>query len=99
MGKRLREQGLDLQTGSFTLRQLRAAANNFDSANKIGEDGFGSVCKELHRHETLLTKDGRNNAQVIQQGHCHGLRTEIPGDDKGQTIEAGIRPSLVTSSG
>ena len=27
------------------MRQLRAASNNFDSANKIGEGGFGSVYK------------------------------------------------------
>lgn len=38
-------QGLDLQTGSFTLKQIRAATNNFDSANKIGEGGFGPVYK------------------------------------------------------
>nr|TKS04386.1 putative LRR receptor-like serine/threonine-protein kinase [Populus alba] len=38
-------KGLDLKTGSFTLRQLRAATNNFDSAGKIGEGGFGSVYK------------------------------------------------------
>ncbi|KAL5577026.1 hypothetical protein UlMin_018725 [Ulmus minor] len=37
--------GLELITNSFTLRQLRAATNNFDSANKIGEGGFGSVYK------------------------------------------------------
>ncbi|KAL5577016.1 hypothetical protein UlMin_018715 [Ulmus minor] len=37
--------GLELITGSFTLRQLRAATNNFDFANKIGEGGFGSVYK------------------------------------------------------
>ncbi|CAL5336244.1 unnamed protein product [Camellia sinensis] len=36
-------KGLDLQTGSFTLRQLKVATNNFDVANKIGEGGFGSV--------------------------------------------------------
>lgn len=38
-------RGLDLQTGSFTLRQLKAATNDFDPANKIGEGGFGSVFK------------------------------------------------------
>ncbi|GLU15104.1 hypothetical protein SLE2022_316290 [Rubroshorea leprosula] len=38
-------KGMDLQTGSFTLRQIKAATNNFDPANKIGEGGFGSVYK------------------------------------------------------
>ena len=35
--------GLELLTGSFTLRKLRAATNDFHSENKIGEGGFGSV--------------------------------------------------------
>ncbi|XP_020877755.1 probable LRR receptor-like serine/threonine-protein kinase At1g07650 isoform X1 [Arabidopsis lyrata subsp. lyrata] len=43
MDKELR--GLDLQTGTFTLRHIKAATNNFDAANKIGEGGFGSVYK------------------------------------------------------
>lgn len=38
-------QGLELHTGSFTLKQIRAATNNFDSVNKIGEGGFGPVYK------------------------------------------------------
>ncbi|KAJ6416786.1 hypothetical protein OIU84_002626 [Salix udensis] len=41
-------KGLDLKTGSFTLRQLKAATENFNSANKIGEGGFGSVYKVCH---------------------------------------------------
>ncbi|XP_058100947.1 probable LRR receptor-like serine/threonine-protein kinase At1g07650 isoform X2 [Magnolia sinica] len=32
-----------LRTGSFALRHIRAATNNFDILNKIGEGGFGSV--------------------------------------------------------
>lgn len=40
-------KGLDLHTGSFTLRQIKAATNNFDPANKIGEGGFGPVYKVL----------------------------------------------------
>ncbi|GAV60690.1 Pkinase_Tyr domain-containing protein/Malectin domain-containing protein/LRR_8 domain-containing protein [Cephalotus follicularis] len=38
-------RGLDLQTGYFTLKQIKAATDNFDSANKIGEGGFGPVYK------------------------------------------------------
>ncbi|OMO86380.1 hypothetical protein CCACVL1_09615 [Corchorus capsularis] len=41
-------KGLDLQspqTVSFTLKQIKAATNNFDSVNKIGEGGFGPVYK------------------------------------------------------
>ncbi|KAG8386456.1 hypothetical protein BUALT_Bualt03G0150600 [Buddleja alternifolia] len=40
-------KGLDLHTGSFTLRQIKAATNNFDRANKIGEGGFGPVFKGI----------------------------------------------------
>ncbi|XAR56438.1 Non-specific serine/threonine protein kinase [Bertholletia excelsa] len=38
-------QALDLQTGYFTLRQIKSATDNFDPANKIGEGGFGPVYK------------------------------------------------------
>ncbi|KAK6157079.1 hypothetical protein DH2020_011327 [Rehmannia glutinosa] len=38
-------KGLDLHTGSFTLRQIKAATNNFDPANKIGE---GSSIRWYH---------------------------------------------------
>nr|POE71699.1 isoform 2 of probable lrr receptor-like serine/threonine-protein kinase [Quercus suber] len=33
------------QRGTFTLNQIKAAPNDFNSANKIGEDGFGPVYK------------------------------------------------------
>ena len=36
---------MDLQTGIFTLRQIKAATKNFDAANKLGEGGFGAVFK------------------------------------------------------
>jgi hypothetical protein len=36
---------LDVQTGLFTLRQIKAATNYFDISNKIGEGGFGPVYK------------------------------------------------------
>ncbi|KAK4491621.1 hypothetical protein RD792_002376 [Penstemon davidsonii] len=38
-------EGLELQTIAFTLKQIKAATNNFDTINKIGEGGFGPVFK------------------------------------------------------
>ncbi|KZV48421.1 putative leucine-rich repeat receptor-like serine/threonine-protein kinase [Dorcoceras hygrometricum] len=36
-------KNVDLNTASFTLKQIKAATKNFDPANKIGEGGFGPV--------------------------------------------------------
>ncbi|PIA33876.1 hypothetical protein AQUCO_03900019v1 [Aquilegia coerulea] len=47
-------RGLDQQTGSFTLRQIKAATNNFAAENKIGEGGFGSVYKGHLADGTLI---------------------------------------------
>nr|XP_029120093.1 probable LRR receptor-like serine/threonine-protein kinase At1g07650 isoform X4 [Elaeis guineensis] len=47
-------RGLDLQTGSFTLRQIKAATKNFDAENLIGEGGFGSVYKGLLSDGTVI---------------------------------------------
>ncbi|KAF5176195.1 Leucine-rich repeat receptor protein kinase ems1 [Thalictrum thalictroides] len=45
MDKDLRS--LDLKTGLFSLRQIKAATNNFDLQNKLGEGGFGAVYKAI----------------------------------------------------
>jgi len=50
-------RGLDLQTGTFTLRQIKAATDNFDVTRKIGEGGFGSVYKgELSEGKLIAVK-------------------------------------------
>ncbi|KAK9937784.1 hypothetical protein M0R45_014553 [Rubus argutus] len=47
-------KGVDLQTGKFTLRQIKDATNNFDRANKIGEGGFGPVYKGVLSDGTVI---------------------------------------------
>ncbi|KAF8035274.1 hypothetical protein BT93_C1332 [Corymbia citriodora subsp. variegata] len=47
-------RGLDLQTGHFTLRQIKAATGNFNSMNKIGEGGFGPVYKGILSDGTII---------------------------------------------
>ncbi|CBI30754.3 unnamed protein product, partial [Vitis vinifera] len=71
MEKELR--GLDLQTGSFTLRQIKAATNNFDYANKIGEGGFGSVYKGQLSDGTVIavkqlsSKSRQGNREFVNE--------------------------------
>ncbi|XP_011002040.1 PREDICTED: probable LRR receptor-like serine/threonine-protein kinase At1g29720 isoform X2 [Populus euphratica] len=74
-------KGLDLKTGSFTLRQLRAATNNFDSAEKIGEGGFGSVYKGKLSDGTLIAvkqlspKSRQGNREFVNEiGMISGLQ-------------------------
>ncbi|KAL4633093.1 hypothetical protein ACB092_04G096500 [Castanea dentata] len=47
-------RGLDLQTGYFTLRHIKAATGNFDPTNKIGEGGFGPVYKGVLSDGALI---------------------------------------------
>ncbi|XP_022717360.1 probable leucine-rich repeat receptor-like serine/threonine-protein kinase At3g14840 [Durio zibethinus] len=47
-------KGIELQTSSFTLRQIQAATNNFDATNKIGEGGFGPVYKGILADGTVI---------------------------------------------
>ncbi|XP_058095470.1 probable LRR receptor-like serine/threonine-protein kinase At1g53420 isoform X2 [Magnolia sinica] len=74
-------RGLDLQTGSFTLRQIKAATNNFDPSNKIGEGGFGSVYKGLLLDGTtiavkqLSSKSRQGNREFLNEiGMISALR-------------------------
>ncbi|PIA30447.1 hypothetical protein AQUCO_05500015v1 [Aquilegia coerulea] len=66
-------RGLDLQTGSFTLRQIKAATNNFAAENKIGEGGFGSVYKGLLADGTLIavkqlsSKSKQGNREFVNE--------------------------------
>ncbi|CAL5405972.1 unnamed protein product [Camellia sinensis] len=66
-------RGLDLMTGSFTLRQIKAATNNFDAANKIGEGGFGYVYKGLLSDGTIIavkklsSKSKQGNREFVNE--------------------------------
>ncbi|RVW29603.1 putative LRR receptor-like serine/threonine-protein kinase [Vitis vinifera] len=66
-------RGLDLQTGLFTLRQIKAATNSFDAANKIGEGGFGSVYKGTLLDGTIIavkqlsTKSKQGNREFVNE--------------------------------
>ncbi|XP_059435608.1 probable leucine-rich repeat receptor-like serine/threonine-protein kinase At3g14840 [Corylus avellana] len=75
-GKISREKelrGLDLQTGFFTYRQIKAATNNFDAANKIGEGGFGSVYKGVLLDDTIIavkklsSKSKQGNREFVNE--------------------------------
>ncbi|KAL3849317.1 hypothetical protein ACJIZ3_011199 [Penstemon smallii] len=66
-------RGVDLQTGSFTLRQIKDATHNFDPANKIGEGGFGPVYKGLLSDGTIIavkqlsSKSKQGNREFINE--------------------------------
>ncbi|OIT34832.1 PREDICTED: probable LRR receptor-like serine/threonine-protein kinase At1g07650 isoform X1 [Nicotiana attenuata] len=82
--RKLMEQelrGLDLQTGIFTFRQIKAATNNFDAANKLGEGGFGSVYKGTLADGTIIavkqlsSKSRQGNREFVNEiGMMSGLR-------------------------
>ncbi|KAI4308055.1 hypothetical protein L6164_031173 [Bauhinia variegata] len=74
-------RGIDLQTGLFTLRQIKAATKNFDAANKIGEGGFGSVYKGLLSDGTVIavkqlsSKSKQGNREFVNEiGIISGLQ-------------------------
>ncbi|CAL5412400.1 unnamed protein product [Camellia sinensis] len=74
-------RGLDLQTGLFTFRQIKAATNNFDDNNKIGEGGFGSVYKGILLDGTVIavkqlsSKSTQGNREFVNEiGMISGLQ-------------------------
>ncbi|XP_028789745.1 probable leucine-rich repeat receptor-like serine/threonine-protein kinase At3g14840 [Neltuma alba] len=66
-------KGLSLQTGLFTLRQIKAATDNFDASNKIGEGGFGPVYKGFLSDGTMIavkqlsSKSNQGNREFINE--------------------------------
>ncbi|GLU22543.1 hypothetical protein SLE2022_386110 [Rubroshorea leprosula] len=66
-------KGLNLQTVSFSLRQIKAATNNFDPANKIGEGGFGPVYKghltdgKVIAVKQLSAKSNQGNREFVNE--------------------------------
>ncbi|KAK7244116.1 hypothetical protein RIF29_38934 [Crotalaria pallida] len=66
-------KGLNLQNGSFSLRQIKEATNNFDTAFKIGEGGFGPVYKGVLSDGTVVavkqlsSKSKQGNREFINE--------------------------------
>ncbi|GMH14174.1 hypothetical protein Nepgr_016015 [Nepenthes gracilis] len=64
-------QGLD--TGYFTLRQIKAATDNFNPINKIGEGGFGPVYKgiltdgKMIAIKQLSSKSKQGNREFVNE--------------------------------
>ncbi|KAM5587866.1 hypothetical protein ABKV19_006355 [Rosa sericea] len=63
-GKRGIKRGGDIQTGNFCLKEIKAASDDFDSANKIGEGGFGPVFKgQLPNGSLIAIKQLSSNSK------------------------------------
>uniref|UniRef100_A0A251S0W2 Putative concanavalin A-like lectin/glucanase domain, Serine/threonine-protein kinase, Ulk1/Ulk2 n=1 Tax=Helianthus annuus TaxID=4232 RepID=A0A251S0W2_HELAN len=66
-------RGLDLKTGVFTYKQIKAATDNFAESNKLGEGGFGSVYKGSLLDGTLIavkqlsSKSKQGNREFVNE--------------------------------
>ncbi|XP_042421682.1 probable LRR receptor-like serine/threonine-protein kinase At1g53440 [Zingiber officinale] len=66
-------KGLELQTGYFTLKQIKTATRNFDLENKIGEGGFGPVYKGVLADGSLIavkqlsSKSRQGNREFVNE--------------------------------
>ncbi|XP_022015833.1 probable leucine-rich repeat receptor-like serine/threonine-protein kinase At3g14840 isoform X7 [Helianthus annuus] len=66
-------RGIDLQTGVFTYRQIKAATRNFADSNKLGEGGFGSVYMGTLQDGTLIavkklsSKSSQGNREFVNE--------------------------------
>uniref|UniRef100_A0A803LN53 non-specific serine/threonine protein kinase n=1 Tax=Chenopodium quinoa TaxID=63459 RepID=A0A803LN53_CHEQI len=64
---------LNPQIGLFTYKQIKAACNNFNTANKLGEGGFGSVYKGTLLNGThiavkqLSAKSSQGNREFVNE--------------------------------
>ncbi|KAI7753723.1 hypothetical protein M8C21_023348 [Ambrosia artemisiifolia] len=67
-------RGLDLKTGVFTYRQIRAATDNFSAANKLREGGFGSVYKAFAVKQLSSTSRQGNREFVNEIGMIAGIQ-------------------------
>lgn len=70
-----------MQTGIFTLKQIKAATNHFDSSNKIGEGGFGPVYK------VLFLKSQINYHLILMEGSAY-KKVDLQGQLADGTIVA-----------
>ncbi|KAH7651413.1 Non-specific serine/threonine protein kinase protein, partial [Dioscorea alata] len=65
--------GLELQAGYFSLRQIKAATRNFHATNKLGEGGFGPVHKGVLSDGTLIavkqlsSKSSQGNREFVNE--------------------------------
>ncbi|XP_051149897.1 probable LRR receptor-like serine/threonine-protein kinase At1g07650 isoform X2 [Andrographis paniculata] len=74
-------RGLNLHTGFFTFKQIQAATENFNAANKLGEGGFGAVYKGTLLDGTLIavkqlsSKSRQGNREFVNEiGVISGLQ-------------------------